>query len=242
MTPIVLTENGEDEEGATAAMSPPAADASVTGDTTAAAARPSGLSDDGETGLLLVSPTDEAQDDPGAKGPSAVDGGGLAVATDASTCCANKKSVAERGVTGDRGNRLGGSAEVTFPPANTRASPQEQRVTNYKATAVGEPLAPAKVATAGHGAAKTLSANQTVRGEIKLPAEKMAAGPARAATQVASPGQHARRTAVRPTAEQLFMEDTQVYLGCAACGVKYLVEAVDPDPESSKSTKGERSR
>lgn len=33
-----------------------------------------------------------------------------------------------------------------------------------------------------------------------------------------------------------FMEDSQVYLGCAICGVKYLVEAVDP--RLPKSTKG----
>lgn len=37
----------------------------------------------------------------------------------------------------------------------------------------------------------------------------------------------AKRAEVKPV-EQLFMEDTQVYLGCAVCGVKYLVEAVDP--------------
>ena len=38
-----------------------------------------------------------------------------------------------------------------------------------------------------------------------------------------------------PTAEQFFMEDSQVYLGCATCGVKYLVEAVDSRlPESAQ--------
>lgn len=39
----------------------------------------------------------------------------------------------------------------------------------------------------------------------------------------------------QPAAEQFFMEDSQVYLGCATCGVKYLVEAVDPRlPESAQ--------
>lgn len=41
----------------------------------------------------------------------------------------------------------------------------------------------------------------------------------------------------KPAAEQFFMEDSQVYLGCATCGVKYLVEAVDPRlPESTQGT------
>lgn len=36
-------------------------------------------------------------------------------------------------------------------------------------------------------------------------------------------------------AKQLIMEDSQVYLGCSSCGVKYLVEAVNPRlPESKK--------
>lgn len=35
--------------------------------------------------------------------------------------------------------------------------------------------------------------------------------------------------------EHYFMEDSQVYLGCALCGVKYLVESVDPRlPESGQ--------
>ncbi|CAM9412704.1 unnamed protein product, partial [Hapterophycus canaliculatus] len=38
--------------------------------------------------------------------------------------------------------------------------------------------------------------------------------------------EEADRVVIKPT-EQLFMEDTQLYLGCTACGVKYLVEAVD---------------
>lgn len=39
----------------------------------------------------------------------------------------------------------------------------------------------------------------------------------------------------QPAAKQFFMEDSQVYLGCATCGVKYLVEAVDPRlPESAQ--------
>lgn len=37
--------------------------------------------------------------------------------------------------------------------------------------------------------------------------------------------------------EQFIMEDSQVYLGCAICGVKYLVEAVDP--RLPDSTQGE---
>lgn len=41
----------------------------------------------------------------------------------------------------------------------------------------------------------------------------------------------------QPAAELFFMEDSQVYLGCATCGVKYLVEAVDPRlPESAQGT------
>ena len=41
----------------------------------------------------------------------------------------------------------------------------------------------------------------------------------------------------QPATEQFFMEDSQVYLGCATCGMKYLVEAVDP--HLSESAQGD---
>lgn len=61
--------------------------------------------------------------------------------------------------------------------------------------------------------------------------------PMTVSTPMTEPAEEAARDVVKPT-EQLFMEDTQVYLGCGMCGVKYLVEAVDPGV--SKSTRGER--
>lgn len=48
--------------------------------------------------------------------------------------------------------------------------------------------------------------------------------------------EEANHTVVK-SSEHLFMEDTQVYLGCAVCGVKYLVEAVDPG--MAKSVEGD---
>ncbi|CAN0174587.1 unnamed protein product [Ectocarpus sp. 12 AP-2014] len=57
--------------------------------------------------------------------------------------------------------------------------------------------------------------------------------PMTVSTPMTQAAEEAARDVVKPT-EQLFMEDTQVYLGCGMCGVKYLVEAVDPGV--SKST------
>ncbi|CBN80210.1 hypothetical protein Esi_0131_0021 [Ectocarpus siliculosus] len=56
-------------------------------------------------------------------------------------------------------------------------------------------------------------------------------------TPMTEPAEEAARDVVVKPTEQLFMEDTQVYLGCGMCGVKYLVEAVDPGV--SKSTQGQ---
>ena len=233
VTPIVLTENGEGEEGGAATTSPHPG----------ATARPSVLG--GETdgigpGAASSPAAEEAEDDAGSqKGPHAVGGGGpAAVGAHAD------KPVGERGATGERDRRRGGSAEVTAPPAALRT------LRINETTIVGNSLSlpSTKVTVADHGAAKMLSVDRPARGgEAAVPGAKMAAGPGGSSlaggagsTQAASSGQqHVPRATVKPTAEQFFMEDTQVYLGCAACGVKYLVEAVEPGPEASKSKHGE---
>lgn len=61
--------------------------------------------------------------------------------------------------------------------------------------------------------------------------------PARPWSAVASTKPWAAPDETKAEAEQFFMEDSQVYLGCANCGVKYLVEAVDPG--LSESTQGD---
>lgn len=247
MTPIVLTENGEEEEGGVATTAtPPPTEASVTGGVVVVAARSTSLGKGGESGEsrpLAASPSTEAEDDAGVRGASAVDGGGPAAAD----THASKPVAMEEATGGREGSRPGGWAEVMAPLASTKPSSPGTKISTDKATAVGDeslPLPPTTVAMANHGAAKTLSANQAaVAGELTVSAAKMAASQrgslAAGAAQAANSGQGVFRTVVKST-EQLFMEDTQVYLGCAVCGVKYLVEAVDPGP--SKSTQGEFER
>lgn len=234
MTPIVLTENVEEEEG-TATTLPPA-EASAAGGVMEAA-HPDSLGRGGESQPSAASPA-EAEDDPGAKGPLAVDDGDSAAADTHAN-----KLLAERGAPEERENRVGVSAEAIAPPANTRTSSPAPGMSTDEAMAVGTglPLPPTTVARANPGAAKMLSsANQVVAGATIGPLEKMDASHrcslAAGAAEASDSGQHqVSRTVAKPT-EQLFMEDTQLYLGCVACGVKYLVEAVDPAP--SRSTQG----
>lgn len=243
MTPIVLTENGEDEEeedGAASTFS--SAEASVPGGAVVATARPDGPSE--SVGIApseaSSSPAEGAENNPGSKkGPSAAGGGGPAAAD----ARADKPVVADRGGTREREARFGGSAGIDAPPANTGTEGTIR--TDKTTTVVGDSLslAQTEVTMANHDAAKTLSANQGARRETTVQVAKAAASPPRGSlaaggARLASSGQRVPRATVKPpAAEQLFMEDTQVYLGCAACGVKYLVEAVDP--EASKSTQGE---
>lgn len=236
VTPIVLTENGEEEQGTTA--TPPPNDESPTGDVMGAA-HPGSLGKRGEVGESLpveASPTD-AEEEAGVKGPSPVDGGGPAVADSHADT-----PVADRAATGEREQRLGGSAEVTAPTSDTISSFPAITTRSIKSADIGIslPSSSTAVAIANNNAAKTSLANQSRTRAATLPAAKAVACqpglPAAGAAQVTDPGHRvSSRTVVRPK-EQLFMEDTQVYLGCAACGVKYLVEAVDP--ERAKSTQG----
>lgn len=236
MTPIVLTENGEEEKST--AATPPPPEASVTGGVMVTA-HPNSPSKDGESGEsppLAALPT-AAEDNAGAKDPSTVDGGGPA-ATDAHA----SKPVAERRAAGEREYRLGASAEVVAPLANARTPfPAPNKISTDKVAAAGKSLPlPAVSMTKHGGASMTLSASQAAAGAATVPVAKTEAGQsnslAAGAMLVANSGQPVSRAVVKPT-EQLFMEDTQLYLGCAVCGVKYLVEAVEPEPP--KATQGE---
>lgn len=239
VTPIVLTENGEEGDGTTAV--PPAAEAAGPGGVMVTANSTS-LSKGGESGESrpsAVLPTADGEDAEGTKGRS--------VAVDGRESAENethaRKSVAKDRVTREPEYRLGGSAEVMTPTASKVSSIPAPQMSTNKATSVGATvsLPPTKVVTTHPSATKRSSANPVAAGAAAVPGDAKISVGQRGSLTAGAPvmtnsGQDVPRAVVKPE-EQLFMEDTQLYLGCAVCGVKYLVEAVDPGP--SKPTQGD---
>lgn len=214
MTPIVLTENGEGETGSTTTPSAVAASARNVVEVSNGSTGLDDGSDDGN-GRRPADPPSVAADGEEAKVPSAGKVGGTTVPS----AHANEPSA--------RREAIGGEGISSSAVGEKREAPL------HLTSQIGS----AKVAATAGGASLPLpvstftSANKPIEKMSIPPVEQTAASESTSlgagATMAPESGEGAPRTVVKPE-EQLFMEDTQVYLGCAVCGVKYLVEAVDP--------------
>lgn len=238
VTPIVLTESGGEDADATA--TPPAVPASAAGGgLSVAAGLSSSPGEEGQSGRAVqpsaVPLTKAAAHNTAAKGVSAVVGGGVVDAPGTHTA----RPVARGGAAAGKGEFLAvavAAAESARASANSDAAPSAPTTRFAEPTAGDQssPLLPPPTAV-------------VVMPENGIPTLQLAAqaaagaSPARAASTTTSRewSDGDSRTIVKP-AEQLFMEDTQVYLGCVACGVKYLVEAVEPGPVHSTKGDGQR--
>ncbi len=213
VTPIVLTESGQEEVGATTTSSVVAASAR---DGVEVAAGSPGLDNGNEDGKSrrLAEQLSPGASDGESKASSVRNGGGAAMSAvhangpslnmevtggPENNLNAHKSAEASPHPTSKLGSGKSGAGSASLPlPASTVL-----RVNNYRENTPNPPP------------------GQTTASESRSPG----AGAIAAASESV---EGVSRTVVKPQ-EQLFMEDTQVYLGCAVCGVKYLVEAVDPE-------------
>lgn len=216
VTPIVLTESGGEDADAT--TTPSSISVSAGGGLLLMAGSGSLGGDDGRSGRGVrpsAVPLAETADSTIAKGTSAVDGGG-ADTPEAYAAGPVARGEAKVG----RGEVIAVAVERRTALANTEAallSVPKTRLVETTTEGQGSPL-PNNGTSTLQPATQVAAAATSARVANVTPSERS--------------GEEGARTVVKST-EQLFMEDTQVYLGCMVCGVKYLVEAVEPGPEKS---------
>lgn len=228
VTPIVLTESGGEGTGAT--TTPPSVPVSAGGGLLVTAGS-SSLGDDGQSrrinrasAMALL----ETANNTSAKGTSAVVGG---VADAPKTYIVRPAARGE--VTAEKGEFPAAAVEAVPGSANTAAALSTPK-TNFTEPTVEDQSAripPPTILMSNNGTPVDQPANQVATEATSAPVANVLSSE--------KSDEEGDRTAIKPT-EQLFMEDTQVYLGCRVCGVKYLVEAVEPGSE--QSTKGDSRR
>lgn len=217
VTPIVLTESGEGEVGPTTTSSVVAASVRDDGEVAAGSPGLDNFDKDGK-GRRVAEPPPTGANDAETKRFSVGNGGGAAVSTVHATEPSARKEA------------TGGQDTCVNAHEDAEASPHPTSKLDSGKLGVGGanlPL-PASTATMVNNRRESTSASpvgQTTASESRSPG----VGTTAAASESV---EGASRTVLQPQ-EQLFMEDTQVYLGCAVCGVKYLVEAVDPGQSNS---------
>lgn len=236
VTPIVLTESGGEDTDATAAA-PPAVPASAAGSSGSPGndGQKSGRTVQPSVATLPKTAAAAAADNTAAKDASAAVGGGVVHAP----CVPVARGPA---TTAGKGELLAVAVaaaveESARASANTDATPSVPK-TRFAEPTTGDQSSPPPPPPLPPPSTAVVVMPDNGKPIPQL-AALVAAGAAPAWAASTTTSQEWRdggsRTIVKP-AEQLFMEDTQVYLGCVACGVKFLVEAVEPGP--IQSTKG----
>lgn len=221
VTPIVLTESGGEEKDAATTRESEVGTASATAGVAVVTADLSSLGSDesGGTRPRAIALPDKAVSVAGAKGA-------------APPAHANA-SKARR----EQPGRTKPSASATAVLDTKPANPEPNQGAD-DATVVGKisQIPPTTAPQIANEEAIAIPAMVPVAPAMKETAASEGGPPNPLSTPLIEPNEEAARDVVVKPTEQLFMEDTQVYLGCGMCGVKYLVEAVDPGV--SKSTRG----
>lgn len=224
VTPIVLTESGGEEKDAATTRESEVGTASATGGVAVVTADSSSFGSDesGGTRPRAVAVPDKAVRVAGAKGtapPAHADA---------------PKARREQPARTKQSASATAASEVTKPANPAPNQDADDATVAGKISQIPFTTAAPKIADEE---ANTFTAMVPVAPAMKGTAASEGDPPMTVSTPMTEPAEEATRDVVVKPTEQLFMEDTQVYLGCGMCGVKYLVEAVDPTV--SKSTQGE---